>query len=157
MLTHDPLQYSPRLPTTEITYFGHVLAFTYPTLASFAILSYFVRVEVNVFGIPPHLPHTRADANALGILLGPTKDDVVHFNTHCKTTLADAAAPTEDTRHRGRKSIGHDPDWHRALRHPPPSAGVLRRQAIHSPGTFTGRWQGSHVVRLSTYLRVRDY
>lgn len=150
LVTQELSQYSPRLPTTEITYFGHTLAFTYPTLASFAILSYFARVEANIFGVPPHLPPTRAAANALGIALGPTQDDIVHFNTHCKTLIAERSLG--DTPAIGRKSRRHDPDWHRALRYPGPSTGVYRTHTIHRPGTFTGRWQGSHIVSQFGYL-----
>lgn len=138
-----------RLPPINITYFGQSVTFNPPTLASFAILSYFVRAEMSPIQVPSNLPRTRADAIAAG-LQGPTQDDVIHFNECCKTRFVRSSE--EDVRDTASKGRRHDPDWFRAIQYPRPSAGLLSRQGIHPPGTFTGRWQGSCIVRCFVFV-----
>jgi hypothetical protein len=92
-------------------------------------------------GVPEHLPLNRAEAIARGVQ-GPTKDDVAHFNKHCKTHLVESSQC--DPWDVGSKSRMHDPDWFRAVECP---KVLPSRQSLHPPGTFTGRWQGSHIVR----------
>jgi len=90
--------------------------------------------------VPPHLPLNRAEANLLGIL-GPTRADVEHFNTNCKTlSLKFSQGNLWDAVTRSRK---HDPDWFRAVQ----CANQPKLHGLHAPGTFTGRWQGSLIVR----------
>lgn len=133
----------PRLRPIEITYFGHAVTFNYPTLASFAILSYFVRTEMYSIHVPSHLPRTRADAITAG-LQGPTQEDVIHVNTYCRTRLASSSP--EDTQDAELRNRRHDPDWFRVIQCHRPCVGLSSRQAIHPPGTFTGRWRGSSIV-----------
>lgn len=112
-------------------------------MASFAILSYFARAEMRPLGVPPHLPLNRVEAIALGVQ-GPTQDDVVHFNTKCNTLLVESSQG--DSWDVASKSRRHDPDWLRAVQYADQSNSLLSRQTFHPPGTFTGRWQGSHMV-----------
>jgi hypothetical protein len=92
--------------------------------------------------IPPHLPETRAEAAANGIS-GPTKEDIVYFNTRCKTHFPGTVYGNRfDTLLKSRR---HDPDWTRSIRDPLyRSPSSLPGQYI--PGTISGRWQGSFIV-----------
>ncbi|KAG1740668.1 hypothetical protein EDB19DRAFT_1908418 [Suillus lakei] len=92
--------------------------------------------------IPPHLPETRVEALANGIP-GPAKEDIVYFNTRCRTHLPGTMYGNRfDTLLKSRR---HDPDWTRSIRDPLyRSPSSLPGQYI--PGTISGRWQGSFIV-----------
>ncbi|KAG2151013.1 uncharacterized protein EDB93DRAFT_1083671 [Suillus bovinus] len=136
--THSPI----RLLSTTICYFGRQVPFDLPPLAPYAILIHFSRLETLPLMIPPHLPETRAEAIANGIS-GPTKQDIVYFNTHCKTHFPGTIYGNRfDTLLKSRR---HDPDWTRSIRDPLyRSPSSLPGQYI--PGTISGRWQGSFIA-----------
>ncbi|KAG1842392.1 hypothetical protein DFJ58DRAFT_56735 [Suillus subalutaceus] len=136
-------EYFPIRPvSTTICYFGRPIPFNLPPLAPYAILVHFSRLETRPLMIPPHLPETQAEAVANGIS-GPTKEDIVYFNTRCKTHFPDTIYGNRfDTL---RKSRRHDPDWTRCIRDPLyRSPSSLPGQYI--PGTISGRWQGSFIA-----------
>ncbi|KAF8841882.1 hypothetical protein BDN67DRAFT_966604 [Paxillus ammoniavirescens] len=136
--------YPPDRPSKVVLqYFGEPTTLHLPPIALFAILSYFSRLEKNTLKIPPELPANRQDAIAMGILWGPTKADIEHFNTHCTTRLA--SATYGDRLGALLKSRRHDPDWHRSLfgshcgSQPSPPGYYI-------PGTISGHWQGSFIA-----------
>ncbi|CAK5279105.1 unnamed protein product [Mycena citricolor] len=108
-----------------------------PPLATVAAkLIYFSRREVVPFGIPPHLPLTRAHAIAAGNTnIGPNQDDIREFNDHLNERM-----PEQD-------STLWDSDWWRlrrclsAWQAPDGQYGEG-----YVPGTLTGLWQGRMVV-----------
>ncbi|EGO03025.1 hypothetical protein SERLA73DRAFT_70490 [Serpula lacrymans var. lacrymans S7.3] len=150
--THDP-QPTNRLSTIDTLYFNHLVKFRFPSLASYAILAYFSRLETRPMGIPPHLPANRVEANARGIE-GPTREDAEHFVTHCKTHFISTAHG--DQLGLLTKSQRFDPDLKRTMHvsfgHVPYS-----KQGSYTPGTLTGRWQGSYVVPCrEVYISLRN-
>ncbi|KAG2078452.1 hypothetical protein BDR04DRAFT_1041415 [Suillus decipiens] len=128
--------------STTVYYFGRPVSFNLPPLAPYAILIHFSRLETRPLMIPPHLPETRAEAVANGTS-GPTKEDVIYFNTHCKTHFPGTVYGNRlDTLLKSRR---HDPDWTRSVRDPLyRSPSSLPGQYI--PGTISGRWQGSFIA-----------
>ncbi|KAG2130357.1 hypothetical protein DEU56DRAFT_467515 [Suillus clintonianus] len=135
--------YPPNRPVSiTINYFGRLIPFNLPPLAPYAILVHFSRLETRPLMIPPHLPETRAVAVANGIS-GPTKEDIVYFNTRCKTHFPGTMYGNNfDTLLKSRR---HDPDWTRSIRDPLyRSPSSLPGQYI--PGTISGRWQGSFIA-----------
>lgn len=126
----------------SITYFGRPITLQLPPVACFAILSYFARQERRPIPTPPHLPNTRDEANATG-RTGPTRDDMEHFVTRCRTQFMDSGLANIPATTRSRR---HDPCWTRATRlsnipglTPPPIG-------FYEPGTLEGQWQGSYIV-----------
>lgn len=130
----------PRPVSMTIEYFGVQTQFTLPPIAPFAILSQFARAEEFPLKVPPELPANRQEALSRGILLGPTKEDVDHFNTHCNTRLI--CSRSDDPQVDGYlKSRSHDADWSRSLAGTPPTMS-----GYYIPGTLTGYWQGSSMT-----------
>ncbi|KAG0706197.1 hypothetical protein DFH29DRAFT_187553 [Suillus ampliporus] len=135
--------YPPIRPVSiTVDYFGRPVPFNLPPLAPYAILVHFSRLETRPLMVPPHLPETRAEATANGIS-GPTKEDILYFNSHCKTHFPGTAYGNRfDTLLKSRR---HDPDWARSIRDPLyRSPSSLPGQYI--PGTISGRWQGSFIA-----------
>lgn len=133
----------PRSNPIIMRYFGQTTTLTLPPVAPFAILSQFVRAERFPLQAPPGLPNNRQEALIRGILRGPTKEDIDHFNTQCNSRLVntgDANCPGLSP-----KSRNHDPDWFRCLLglHRMPLYAAL---GFYAPGTLSGYWQGSTIV-----------
>lgn len=130
---------------TKITleYFGQPTILRLPPIALFAILSYFARIDYLRLKTPPELPLNRQDAITRGILCGPTRDDIDVFNVRCATRVASGSYgdPFDGL----PKSRRHDPDWRRSLSSSD-SALSYYPLVYYTPGTFSGRWQGSFVV-----------
>ncbi|KAG9310952.1 hypothetical protein JVU11DRAFT_8826 [Chiua virens] len=129
-----------------LNYFGEPTTLRLPPIAPFAILSYFARTEYFPLKVPPELPLNRRDATSKGIFCGPTRDDIYEFNTQCATQVASELYG--DPFDRLSKSLRHDPDWRRSL--PNSDSASSDYPSVHYiPGTFSGRWQGSFIVRRS--------
>ncbi|KAI6118173.1 hypothetical protein F5141DRAFT_1096689 [Pisolithus sp. B1] len=130
----------PRPTTMTVRYFGDQTKFTLPPIAPFAILSQFARAEEFPLKVPPELPANRQEALMAGILSGPTKEDIEHFNAHCNTRLI--CSRSGDSPVDGfLKSQSHDPDWSRSL------PGVLSTAlSYYVPGTLSGYWRGSSMM-----------
>lgn len=144
MSVHGP--YPPLRPNSrEATYFGRTIRIQVPSIAVAAIPCYFVRLETYKLMVPPHLPKTRAEANITG-QVGPTCEDIEHFNTQCQTHFVDSTGAC-DYFATLTKSQRHDPDWFRVIRYIEPCSSLsLPRPFSFRPGTLSGCWQGSSIV-----------
>lgn len=133
----------PRPHMITMQYFGRKTTFTLPPVAPFAILGQFARVEHFPIQAPPELPDNRQEALMRGILRGPTKEDIEHFNTQCNTRLigtrrVNCPGPSP-------KSRSHDPDWSRCALGPY-RMPVYTAVGFYAPGTLSGHWQGSSIT-----------
>ncbi|KAL4065503.1 hypothetical protein V8B97DRAFT_2025765 [Scleroderma yunnanense] len=136
--------YPPARPNMiTMQYFGQETTLTLPPVAPFAILSQFVRAEQRPLAAPPELPANRQEALMRGIMRGPTREDIEHFNTKCKTRLVGASRG--NCADPSPKSQSHDSDWYRCLlgayRMPP-----CTTMGFYAPGILSGRWQGSSIT-----------
>lgn len=114
--------------------------------------------------IPPHLPDTRAEADAMGNS-GPTKEDF-HAITAARTQLvADSfhhnqrcgsGSDLSRERQRPSRSMMHDEDFSRISRCVDLRAHSLELEA-YFPGLATGVWEGSYMVRRMTFSIVFVY
>ncbi|KAI6037967.1 hypothetical protein EDC04DRAFT_2068919 [Pisolithus marmoratus] len=125
----------PRPVTMTVQYFGDQTKFTLPPVAPFAILNQFARAEKFPFKVPSELPANRQEALTMGILFGPTKEDIEHFNTHCNTRLICSRSDGFP------KSQIHDADWSRSLTGVPSTS-----PSYYIPDTLTGYWRGSFMT-----------
>ncbi|KAH7882779.1 hypothetical protein F5I97DRAFT_1816236 [Phlebopus sp. FC_14] len=132
-----------RCNSLTLEYYGKLTSLFLPPIAIFAILGYFSRVEHSLLRIPPELPMSRNDAVSRGILHGPTREDVEHFNTQCKTWLA--STTYGDHSDGLLKSRRHDPDRRRLLCDPQCDP-ALSPTGFYIPGTLSGRWQGAFLA-----------
>lgn len=130
----------PRSTTMTVRYFGDQTRFTLPPIAPFAILSQFARAEEFPLKVPFGLPANRQEALTAGILFGPTKEDIEHFNAHCNTRLicSRSGDPPVDG---FLKSQTHDPDWSRSL-----TSVLSTTPSYYVPGTLSGYWRGSSMM-----------
>ncbi|KAJ7632731.1 hypothetical protein FB45DRAFT_913313 [Roridomyces roridus] len=128
-----------------------------PLATSAAKLIYFSRRETMSFGVPPHLPLTRADAEAAGISRGPTQEDIREVNAHLNEKLPELAAASDEP-----LSKRWDNDWWRLRRCFDAWRPANRRlPSIYEPGTFTGLWQGRMLVpsenHFNALITTQDY
>ncbi|KAJ7490732.1 hypothetical protein FB451DRAFT_1552353 [Mycena latifolia] len=133
-----------------------------PLVAVAAKLVYFSRRETVPFGIPPHLPLTRAHAVAAGIMnVGPTQEDILEVNAHLNDRLPQVE-PAEDTDNdTAPLSALWDADWWRlraclsVWRAPDAQLG-----STYAPGSLAGLWQGRMLVpsepHFAALVTVRD-
>jgi len=122
-----------------VQYFGEKTTLTLPPVAPFAILGQFARAERFPLQAPPELPDNRQEALMRGILRGPTKEDIEHFNTQCNTRLISTRCVNSP------KSRSHDPDWFRCGLGPY-RMPLYTTVGFYAPGTLSGHWQGSSIV-----------
>jgi hypothetical protein len=145
-----------------------------PLITIAAKLIYFSRREIVPFGIPSHLPLTRAHAIQLGIHdIGPTQEDVVEFNAHTDSKLVQ---PTNWdwvdglTQEQLDKELNGDPgtgenlkapsvvwdnDWWRMRM----CHNAWEREGkgiVYIPGTMSGLWQGRMLVSPKPPLLLPD-
>lgn len=106
-----------------------------PLISPAARLLYFARRELLPFGIPPHLPLTRAHAERTEI--GPTQEDIREFNTGVCARLVDPDGP----------SVQNDCDWTR-LRTCRDATDVdqPRLGRVYVPGSLSGLFVGRMLV-----------
>ncbi|KAL0952616.1 hypothetical protein HGRIS_006867 [Hohenbuehelia grisea] len=133
-VTAENTQRNPRTPAfpfvCRVVLFGSVECTCLPPpTAIYATLNYFVRSE-QPLQIPPHLPETRADADAANIL-GPTREDVISFNLNCTTIchLTDSVFTYSPT-------FRHDGDW----------MSARNQKASYKLGLISGCWRGSQLI-----------
>ncbi|RDB17638.1 hypothetical protein Hypma_001087 [Hypsizygus marmoreus] len=129
---HGPYPPSPLL-SPNVPYFGEISRNRrIPSVALFAILSFFTRKETLRPMIPPHLLDgkrlTREEADALG-KEGPTLDDMEHFISRCQTQFA--SFPAIDFGEQHSSDI---------------LPLALDEASSYNVGTLTGRWQGSYIT-----------
>lgn len=137
--THSPIHPSP--VTVPIDYMGHAFGFRLPAITLSASLAYFARLDAYPLPLPPYLAVLgEQDPNQIDV---PTMEDIELYNSTLRIRTIPRGPGFPDS-----PSACHDWDWLRAVAGDPFMSDSLRR---YTPGTLTGKWRGTEVVRL---LRV---
>lgn len=143
---------NPHLPHTN---YCNRFTITTPDLLTSSVFLTCAFKEVTPLQIPPHLPPTRAIANATG-RQGPTKDDFAAVTTRRTPLVADSflqsqyrESNTDLARERQRpsRSAVHDQDFYCIARHLHAPADAWEHLA-YIPGLLTGVWEGCYMVRV---------
>jgi hypothetical protein len=161
---HGP--YPVYAPDRQVSYpyFGSLPSFSPPPISVAAKLLYFARREIIPFGIPPHIPATRAVAPPSNHP-SPTQEDLHEVNAHkgaeppiritwdweSGTRLANGLP---DSQLSSDRSSRWDSDyWRRRL-----CGSAWKRQPkwrpakLYVPGSMDGLWQGRLIVSLLSPL-----
>lgn len=124
-----------------------------PNLSLSSIFLTFTLKEVMPLQIPPHLPETRAEADAAGNN-GPTKEDFLAVTATRTRLVADSfhhnqhgGSDTDLSRERRRpsRSAMHDEDFYR-ITHCLDFGAHSQELEAYLPGLLTGVWEGSYMV-----------
>lgn len=166
---HGP--YPVYAPDRQVSYpyFGSLPNFSPPPISVAAKLLYFARREILPFGIPPHLPATRAQAPPSNEP-SPTQEDFIEVNSHkgaepparitwdwdISVRLVNGVPDTQPSRDHSSK---WDPDyWRRRL-----CGNAWKRQPkwrpakVYIPGSMDGLWQGRLVVSLTPFFFLYNF
>jgi len=131
------------------------MSISVPNLSLSSIFLTFALKEVTPLQIPPHLPETRAEADAAGND-GPTKEDFLALTATRTQLVADSfnhnqhcGSDSDLSRERRRpsRSTMHDEDFYR-ITHPLDLRAHAQELEAYLPGLLTGIWEGSYMVRL---------
>jgi hypothetical protein len=130
-------------------YYSQSITPAWPNLSSACILLTFALKEAQQLQIPPHLPPTRAVADAQ-MRVGPTMEDYSAMASYRTLLLGDSCPSHASvfTASTGvSRSMYHDQDFARMARALDPLCEIFRSDIpSYVPGSLSGLWEGTWMV-----------